>query len=206
LNPSNIAAQTGGRIALPDVPVIAVTARQAAWLSTDGEVEMLSHERAQMMAHKTPVMLCHAPYTCKRLGADDILGFDVLELFAFVHPATFCVPTPTGLARALGLSAPQSLEDMPITIMEAAQALLGELQRELGLALVFVAHDLAVVRQVSDRVAVMRRGRIVESGPADEVYDNPQEPYTKQLLAAVPALDPQVAARRRAARRELAAA
>ncbi|TQJ89814.1 oligopeptide/dipeptide transporter [Streptomyces sp. SLBN-31] len=80
--------------------------------------------------------------------------------------------------------------------------LLGELQRELGLALVFVAHDLAVVRRVSDRVAVMRQGRIVESGPAEEVYDNPQDPYTKQLLAAVPALDPEVAARRRTARRE----
>jgi peptide/nickel transport system ATP-binding protein len=81
-------------------------------------------------------------------------------------------------------------------------ALLGEFQRELGLALVFVAHDLAVVRQVSDRVAVVRRGRIVESGPADDAYGNPQDPYAKQLLAAVPALDPRIAARRRATRRE----
>jgi peptide/nickel transport system ATP-binding protein len=85
-------------------------------------------------------------------------------------------------------------------------ALLGELQRELGLALVFVAHDLAVVRQVSDRVAVMRQGRIVEAGPVDEVYGSPQDPYTRQLLAAVPVLDPEAAARRRAERRELAAA
>ncbi len=75
--------------------------------------------------------------------------------------------------------------------------------RELGLALVFVAHDLAVVRQVSDRVAVMRRGRIVEEGPADDVYDNPRDPCAKQLLAAVPAFDPRIAARRRSARREL---
>jgi len=62
------------------------------------------------------------------------------------------------------------------------------LRSELGLTLIFISHDLSVVRHLCERVAVMYRGRIVEEGPAAEVYDRPRHDYTKRLLAAVPVL------------------
>jgi len=108
-----------------------------------------------------------------------------------------------GIARALALRPKLIVADEPVSALDVSiraqiLALLAELQEEFGLTYVFVAHDIGVVRHVSDRIAVMHEGRIVEQGPADRVCERPSDPYTKTLLAAVPVPDPRESRARRA--------
>jgi ATP-dependent DNA helicase DinG len=117
-------------VLVPRTPALVAGFRDIVWLSPDGEIETLGPAEARRRLEGDVPMVCHAPAVARRLDLPSLAALDLLELFAFVRPAQFCVPTPRGLAAALGLAPPGSMAKACVALATAARALLQQLQAE----------------------------------------------------------------------------
>src|SRR5438094_181117 len=163
-----LAAESLDRVLVPRVPALVAGFRDVLWLSPEGEIEALSPAEARarldpIQGGETP-MVCHARAVARRLDIAGVAAFDLLELFAFVRPARFCVPTPRGLAAALGLVPPRDMAEACVALATAARALLQELANE-------AIADVRAITEIAERAGW-------SWGPA--------------VLAALPAADPGV--------------
>jgi oligopeptide transport system ATP-binding protein len=134
----------------------------------------------------------------------DRVGLSAEHYNRFPHEFSGGQRQRIGIARALALQPKLVVADEPVSALDVSiQAqiinLLDDLQDEFGLTYLFVAHDIGVVRHISDRIAVMHDGKIVEQGTADQVCEHPRDSYTKKLLSAVPIPDPRESRARRQA-------
>jgi peptide/nickel transport system ATP-binding protein len=134
----------------------------------------------------------------RRARVEDLfrkVGLDPRFVDRYPHQFSGGQRQRVGIARAIALSPSLIVADEPITALDVSiQAqivnLFQDLQEQLGLAYLFIAHDLSMVRYLCARIAVMWRGRIVEMGPTEAIFENARHPYTQALLSAVPIPDP----------------
>ncbi len=132
----------------------------------------------------------------------EMVGLDPAFALRYPHEFSGGQRQRIGIARALAVEpkfivCDEPLSALDVSIQSQVVKLLEDLQQKLGLTYLFIAHDLSMVKHISDRVAVMYAGKIVELAESEELYNNPQHPYTKSLLAAIPVPDPAIEAKKK---------
>ena len=131
----------------------------------------------------------------KILGLMELVGLNAEHATRYAHEFSGGQRQRIGIARALAVNpqfiiCDEAVSALDVSIQAQVINMFGDLQEKLGVAYLFIAHDLLVVRHISNRIAVMYLGKVVEIGDADEVYEHPIHPYTESLLSAVPIPDP----------------
>ncbi|REI05730.1 ABC transporter ATP-binding protein [Staphylococcus felis] len=124
------------------------------------------------------------------------VGLDESSYYKYAHEFSGGQRQRVGIARALALKPKLIIADEPVSALDVSVQsqvlnIMDELQENFGLSYLFIAHDLSVVKYVSDYICVMYLGQIVEQGPADEIYENPKHPYTQSLISAIPEINPE---------------
>ncbi|HEC2157194.1 TPA: ATP-binding cassette domain-containing protein [Staphylococcus delphini] len=123
------------------------------------------------------------------------VGLNEADYYKYAHEFSGGQRQRVGIARALALNPKLIIADEPVSALDVSVQsqvlnIMAELQEEFGLSYLFIAHDLSVVKHVSDYICVMYLGHILEQGPAEAIYENPSHPYTKALISAIPEIDP----------------
>ncbi len=181
-----------------------------------GHKEMVSLRREMQIIFQDPFAslnsrhtvgtILQEPFVIHKIGSEqerrkwveellDKVGLPLDSYHRYPHEFSGGQRQRIGIARAIALKPKLIVCDEPVSALDVSVQsqvinLLLDLQQEMGLSLIFIAHDLAVVRHVSDRVVVMYLGKIVESASAEVIYQNPQHPYTRSLIDAIPVADP----------------